>query len=227
MSAGFAALSRKVVCVGRNFKLHAKELGNAVPTQPVLFLKPPSSFIHEGDAVVMPPQSSLHHEIELAVVMKGRSQRIKPGDAAKYIAGYALGLDMTARDTQQRAKEKGLPWTVAKGYDTFSPISDFVSKDELPDPQNVDITLDVIRQDGGVERRQQGNTRDMLFDIPTIISHISTIMTLEENDVVFTGTPVGVAAVEPGDSMRGTLSYNGKVIRAMSFPVVSRSTLDG
>lgn len=224
MTASFASLSRKIIGVGRNFVLHAKELGNAVPKEPVLFLKPPTAFIGQGESVVMPPQSSLHHEIELAVVVKGRARRIAPEDAEKHILGYALALDMTARDTQQRAKDKGLPWTVAKGYDTSCPISDLISKDEIADPQEVQLTLDVVSQNGSEERRQDGNTRDMLFNIPTILSHISHIMTLEDNDVILTGTPSGVAAVYPGDCMKGTLSYKGKVVRTISFPVISRDS---
>lgn len=224
MSKAFASLSRKVVCVGRNFAMHAKELGNAVPTEPVLFLKPPSSFVGQGEPVMMPPQSSLHHEIELAVVIKGVARRIKPEEAEQYIGGYALALDMTARDIQQRAKDKGLPWTVSKGFDTHCPISDLISTDEIPDPQDAQLTLDVVHENGVVERRQDGNTRDMLFNIPTIMSHISSIMTLHENDVILTGTPAGVAAVNPGDCMKGTVSYKGKVIREISFPVVTRDS---
>ncbi|XP_065616546.1 probable acylpyruvase FAHD1, mitochondrial isoform X2 [Quercus suber] len=170
----------KIVAVGRNYVAHAKELGNAVPKEPVLFLKPTSSYLGVGGTIEIPhPLESLHHEVELAVVIGKKARDVPEASAMDYIAGYALALDMTAREIQASAKSAGLPWTVAKGQDTFTPIGSVV--------------------DG--EMRQKGSTKDMIFKIPFLISHISSIMTLLEGDVILTGTPPGVGPVKAGQKI--------------------------
>ncbi|KAI9194322.1 hypothetical protein LWI28_005032 [Acer negundo] len=187
----------KIVAVGRNYAAHAKELGNAVPKEPVLFLKPTSSYLENGGTIEVPhPLDSLHHEVELAVVIGQKARDVPETTAMDYVAGYALALDMTAREIQASAKSAGLPWTVAKGQDTFTPISSVLPKAAVPDPDNLELWLKV---DG--EIRQKGSTKDTIFKIPYLISHISSIMTLFEGDVILTGTPQGVGPVKVGQKI--------------------------
>ncbi|KAK0606636.1 hypothetical protein LWI29_001854 [Acer saccharum] len=187
----------KIVAVGRNYAAHAKELGNAVPKEPVLFLKPTSSYLENGGTILVPhPLDSLHHEVELAVVIGQKARDVPETTAMDYVAGYALALDMTAREIQASAKSAGLPWTVAKGQDTFTPISSVLPKSAVPDPDNLELWLKV---DG--EIRQKGSTKDTIFKIPYLISHISSIMTLFEGDVILTGTPQGVGPVKVGQKI--------------------------
>ncbi|PON88360.1 Fumarylacetoacetase, C-terminal-related [Trema orientale] len=187
----------KIVGVGRNYVAHAKELGNAVPKEPVLFLKPTSSYLEAGGTIEIPhPLESLHHEVELAVVIAKKARDVPQASAMDYVGGYALALDMTAREIQASAKSAGLPWTIAKGQDTFTPISSVLPKASVPDPDNLELWLKV---DG--ELRQKGSTKDMIFKIPFLISHISTFMTLFEGDVILTGTPEGVGPVKAGQKI--------------------------
>ncbi|KAG8433316.1 hypothetical protein GDO86_017555 [Hymenochirus boettgeri] len=202
---------KKIICVGRNYAEHAKELKNAVPTEPVLFLKSPSAYVKEGFPVLMPYYSSdLHHEVELGVVIGKRGKNIDQTRAMEYVEGYALCLDMTARDTQDQCKKKGLPWTLAKAFDTSCPISDFIPKDKIQDPHNLTLWLKV----NGI-LRQEGKTSSMIFPIPFLISYISKIITLEEGDIILTGTPEGVASVREHDEMEAGIDN----IISMKFKV--------
>ncbi|KAL1372470.1 hypothetical protein HN51_002625 [Arachis hypogaea] len=190
-------LSTKIVAVGRNYAAHAKELGNAVPKEPVLFLKPTSSYLPNGGTIQIPHnEGSLHHEVELAVVIAKKARDVPQSSAMHYVAGYALALDMTARDLQATAKSAGLPWTLAKGQDTFTPISSILPKNLVPNPDDLELWLKVDE-----EIRQKGSTKDMIFKIPFIISHISSVMTLFEGDVILTGTPPGVGPVKEGQTI--------------------------
>ncbi|WRX22583.1 Fumarylacetoacetase-like [Theobroma cacao] len=194
----------KIVAVGRNYAAHAKELGNAVPKEPVLFLKPTSSYLENGGTIEVPhPLNSLDHEVELAVVIGQKARDVPEKTAMNYVGGYALALDMTAREIQSVAKSAGLPWTVAKGQDTFTPISSVLSMSMVPDPDNLELWLKMhflsTQVDG--ETRQKGSTKDMIFKIPYLISHISSIMTLCEGDVILTGTPQGVGPVKVGQKI--------------------------
>lgn len=187
----------KLVCVGRNYAAHAKEMQSAVPSQPMLFLKPASALVASGGSVVLPPQSSdVHHEVELVAAIGSMAMRVSEADALGHIAGYAVGLDMTARDVQARAKAKGHPWSVAKGFDTFAPLGDFVAASEVVDPHALGIRL---RVNGEV--RQEGSTSDMIFDLAHLVSAISHVFTLEPGDLIYTGTPEGVGPVIEGDEM--------------------------
>jgi len=200
--ARFTELGRKIVCVGRNYSEHAAELGNAVPKEPLLFMKPATAYILEGSAIKVPQGcDELHHEIELGVVIRKRGCHIKESDAMKHVAGYVLALDMTDRTFQNKAKKQGLPWDLAKGFDTSCPVSTFVPKDSIPNPDNLELWCKV-----NGELRQKGNTRDMIFSIPFLLSYISQHFTLEPYDVILTGTPSGVGPVKPGDSIQGGLS---------------------
>ncbi|XP_010434905.1 PREDICTED: acylpyruvase FAHD1, mitochondrial [Camelina sativa] len=187
----------KIVCVGRNYAAHAKELGNAVPKEPVIFLKPTSSYLENGGTIEIPhPLDSLHHEVELALVIGQKARDVPESIAMDYIGGYAVALDMTARELQASAKAAGLPWTLAKGQDTFTPISSVLPKAMVHDPDNLELWLKV---DG--ETRQKGVTKDMIFKVPYLISYISSIMTLYEGDVILTGTPEGVGPVKIGQKI--------------------------
>ncbi len=195
--AGTPYTPTKLVCIGRNYAKHARELGNEVPSEPVVFLKPTSALVASGESVVIPPQSTdVHHEVELVVVIGKTATKIEEADAMDYVAGYAVGLDMTARDVQAAAKAKGLPWSTAKGFDTFAPLGDAVSVADAPDLSDATVRLTV-----NGEERQSGGTSDMLFSVPFLVAHCSHLFTLYPGDLIYTGTPEGVAQVQAGDEM--------------------------
>lgn len=179
----------KIVCVGRNYLEHARELGNEVPKQPLLFLKPPSSAIGEGEAIVLPPESErVEFEGEIGIVVGARLRHADETEAIGAVRGVVALNDVTARDLQKSDGQ----WTRAKGFDTFCPIGP-----EAPAPADLGAIEVVTRVNG--EERQRGNSRDMAFPIPTLLAYISRIMTLEPGDVVATGTPAGVGPLRPGD----------------------------
>lgn len=213
----FFKSGRKIIAIGRNFADHAKELGNSVPSQPFFFLKPTSSYLTAGN-IEIPPAAQVHHEIELGVVIGKSGRDISKQNAFSHIAGYCLALDMTARNIQKQAAAAGLPWSAAKGYDTFTPISSFIPKQAIPDPHDVDLLFSV---DGVV--KQNGNTRDMIFRIPELISHVSSIMTLEEGDLILTGTPKGVGQVLAGQVVEGQLKVAGEKVAGFKFGVIDRT----
>ena len=193
-----------IYCIGRNYAKHAEELRNRIPEQPLVFLKPESSVIFDRDRIVLPSQSrEVHHEVELVVAIGREGKNIDAEDALSHVAGYGVGIDVTARDLQQQAKEKAHPWTVAKGFDTFAPISTFLDAAEITDPQALDLRLEV-----NGEERQHGNTSDMIFPVKYLIAYLSSIFTLNAGDLIFTGTPEGVSPVEEGDSIRASLADN-------------------
>jgi len=187
----------KILCIGRNYADHIKELGNPTPEAPVVFIKPASSIIGEGEQIVIPPYShDCHHEAELALLIGRKGKDIPVDRALEYIAGYGVGIDLTLRDVQGELKKKGLPWEIAKGFDTACPLSPFVEPSRVPDPQNLTIRLTV-----NGEIRQDGNTKMMIHRIPAIISHMSGNFTLEPGDVILTGTPAGVGRIVSGDKL--------------------------
>jgi acylpyruvate hydrolase len=187
----------KILCIGRNYSEHIKELGNATPEAPVIFIKPASSVIGEGEAIVIPSYShDCHHEAELALLIGRKGKDIPEDRAMEYIAGYGVGIDLTLRDVQGELKKKGLPWEIAKGFDTSCPLSSFVEASNVADPQNLQIRLTV-----NGEIRQDGNTSMMIHRIPAIVSHMSGRFTLEPGDVILTGTPAGVSRIVSGDNL--------------------------
>ncbi|KAI7829179.1 hypothetical protein BX661DRAFT_181508 [Kickxella alabastrina] len=208
----FVQTGRKIVAIGRNFSEHAKELGNAVPTSPFFFLKPTSSYIE------IPQGCVVHHEVELGVVIGKAGRDISAADASEYIAGYALALDLTARNLQDEAKKKGLPWSAAKGFDTFTPVGSFIPANEIADPHKVRLWIEVAGQ-----IKQNGTTDAMIFQIPQLIEHVSRIMTLEEGDLLLTGTPKGVGPVQPGERVVAGLEYQGKELSRIEFDAVVRN----
>ena len=189
----------KIICLGRNYAEHAKEMHGEPPAQPVLFLKPATAIIHDGETVEVPAFSSvLHHEVELVAVIGKEGKHVKTEEAMTHICGYAVGLDMTLRDVQDVAKKEGLPWSVAKGFDTSAPISDAVPAETVTDPHSLNIELKV---NGKI--RQSSNTSEMIFKLDYQVAYISSIFKLEEGDLIFTGTPKGVGQAVPGDVIEG------------------------
>jgi 5-carboxymethyl-2-hydroxymuconate isomerase len=187
----------KVLCIGRNYSEHIKELGNAPPDAPVIFIKPATSVIGEGEAIVIPPYSrDCHYEVELALLIGRRGKDIPVEQAMGFIAGYGVGIDLTLRDVQGELKKKGLPWEIAKGFDTSCPLSAFVEASNVADPQSLRIRLAV-----NGEIRQDGDTSMMIHRIPDIVSYMSGRFTLEPGDVILTGTPAGVGPIVSGDRL--------------------------
>ena len=180
----------KIVCVGRNYREHARELGNEVPAEPLLFLKPPSSVIASGDAIVLPRASQrVEYEGEIGVVVRRTLRRASEDEAAEAIAGVVAVNDVTARDLQRSDGQ----WTRAKGFDTFCPLASNV----VPMPGDSSALTIVTRLNG--EERQRATAADMVFSIPRLLAYIAGVMTLEPGDLVATGTPAGVGPLAPGD----------------------------
>ncbi|MEA1993065.1 MAG: fumarylacetoacetate hydrolase family protein [Euryarchaeota archaeon] len=197
----------KIICLARTYRKHAEEMKSELPTEPVLFLKPPSALIHSGEKIVIPEASSnVHHEGELSVVMGKKGRNISKEKAYDHVRGYAAFLDITARDIQSKAKEKRHPWSVSKGFDTFAPISDIVPKEEVEDPHTLDIEL---RLNGQI--KQQSSTSYMIFTVDEIIAYISKIMTLERGDIIATGTPEGVGRITRGDTVTLEIEQVGRL----------------
>lgn len=213
----------KILAVGRNYADHIKELQNSVPKRPFFFQKPSSSIVWPNQGPILRPEgTNIHYELELAIIMGKQLKATDPAlftkeQALDHIHGYALALDMTARNVQAVAKSKGLPWTIAKGFDTFLPLSDIIPKSAVSDPQDLLLKLKVNN-----EVKQNDNTNLMLFQIPYLLSYISNITTLEAGDVILTGTPKGVGETVPGDVLEGELSSNNKKLAEIKIPVASR-----
>jgi 5-carboxymethyl-2-hydroxymuconate isomerase len=197
----------KIICLARNYAEHARELGNEAPAAPVLFMKPASSVIGDGETTRIPAYSQeCHYEVELAVLIGTQARNVKAEHALEHVAGYGVGIDMTLRDVQNQMKAKGLPWEIAKGYDTSCPLSDFVPAGAVADPHNLNLKLAV-----NGEARQNGTSSDMINRIPQIIAHISAIFTLEPGDVILTGTPAGVGQVRAGDVITAEIVSVGRL----------------
>lgn len=194
----------KIICIGRNYANHIEELKNERPDEPVVFLKPDSSILLKQHPFVIPEFSNdVHHEIELLVKINKVGKYIDAKFAATYYDEIGLGIDFTARDLQSKLKEKGLPWEKAKSFDGASVISDFVSKDQFSDVNSIHFEL---KKNG--QSVQIGNSSLMLWKIDELIAHVSQYFTLKKGDILFTGTPEGVSAVQPNDVLEGFLENN-------------------
>lgn len=192
----------KIFAIGLNYSAHAKEMHSTRPEEPVVFLKPPSALIYSGQTVILPSISKdVHHETEVVVLIGKAGKQIPLGEALNHVAGYGIGLDMTLRDIQAAAKANGRPWTLAKGFDTSAPVSDFWIPSQLPPLPELTFQLTC----NGI-LRQQGRVSEMLFSIPELIAYLSRFFTLEWGDLIFTGTPEGVQAVQPGDQLQAQLA---------------------
>lgn len=187
-------------CIGQNYAEHAKEMGSTVPKSPVVFIKPPSAYIPNGGQIELPSISqNVHHEVELVVVISKECRKVSRDEALNYVAGYAVGIDVTMRDVQKQAKEKGHPWAIAKGFATSAPISKVISA------KNVESNIFDLELYVNNELKQKGSTASMERTVETLIEFLSSIYILEEGDVIFTGTPEGVGQIRSGDSVRAIL----------------------
>lgn len=190
-------------CIGRNYAEHAKELNNPIPDRPVVFTKPLTTLLADSGTVILPAVTTdVHHEVELVVAIGTGGKNIPVESALSHVAGYAIGLDMTARDIQTSLKAKSHPWELAKGLDTFAPLGNFVPAASISDPSTLWLELKV---NGKV--RQSGTTADMLNSVPSLISFLSSYFTLHPGDLIFTGTPAGVSAVQDGDVLEATMEH--------------------
>jgi 2-keto-4-pentenoate hydratase/2-oxohepta-3-ene-1,7-dioic acid hydratase in catechol pathway len=189
----------KIICIGRNYVKHIEELQNERPSEPVVFLKPDSAILLKQHPFVIPEFSEdIHHEVELLVKINKVGKYIEPKFAHNYYDEIGLGIDFTARDLQAKLKEKGLPWEKAKAFDGSAVIGDFLSKNSFNSLESINFEL---VSNGKVV--QKGNSSHMLWKIDELISHVSQYFTLKIGDIIFTGTPEGVAAVKPNDILEG------------------------
>lgn len=196
----------KVVCVGSNYSDHIKEMGSVTPPEPVLFIKPETALCDIRQPVAIPKGlGSIHHEVELAVLIGTPLKQANEDRVARAIAGYGVALDLTLRDLQAGFKKAGQPWEKAKAFDGSCPISGFIPVAEFGDPQNAELSLSI-----NDELRQQGNTRDMLNPILPLIAYMSRFFTLRAGDIILTGTPQGVGPMVSGDMLK--ISLNGKTL---------------
>lgn len=201
----------KILCVGANYSDHIAEMNPGkpleLPKEPVIFMKPPSAIIHDGDSIIYPDvQSELHHEIELIVVIGKDGKNIKAENADPYVLGYGVGLDMTLRDVQAEAKKKGRPWTIAKGFDTSAALSEIILKNEIGDVHDLPLKLAI-----NDKTRQEGHTSNMIFKVGDIIAYLSRFFTLCRGDVIYTGTPKGVGPVQTEDKLNAVLGNYAEV----------------
>lgn len=188
----------KIICIGRNYKDHAKELNNPLPDQPVVFCKPDSAILPQGRAFFIPEfDTDIHHEVEVVIKINKLGRHIQKEFAHRYYNEVTVGLDFTARTVQKEQMSMGLPWEIAKGFDGSAVIGKFIPKQDL-DLHNLSFHLDI-----NGTTAQKGNTAEMGFDIDTLIAHVSQYFTLKIGDLLFTGTPAGVGPVSPDDQLEG------------------------
>lgn len=191
----------KIICVGRNYAAHAKELNNPVPKEPVIFLKPDTALLPKSMPFFYPSFSKdIHYEAELVVKIDRVGKNISQKFANKYYSELTVGIDFTARDIQQECKEKGLPWERAKAFDGSAPVGKFIAKEKFQELEQLNFSLKI-----NGENRQQGNTANMLFSIDAIIEYISQFFTLKIGDLIFTGTPEGVGPIVINDHFEAYL----------------------
>lgn len=190
----------KIICIGRNYAKHAKELNNAVPSKPLVFMKPPSALLVNNKPFYYPDFSNdIHYELEVVLKICRNGRHVQPEFADKYYNQIALGIDFTARDLQAQCKEKGHPWEIAKGFDNSAVLSKFVSTD-LVNRNAIEFYLTKNN-----ERVQEGNTKDLIFPFDELIVYVSKFFKLQQGDIIYTGTPAGVGPIQIGDVLAGTL----------------------
>lgn len=252
MSYQYLTKARKIICIGRNYAAHIKELNNATPKQPFFFLKPTSSLVtpvephsqsrlkedenitfnglnEDGSnpgPIYIPKGTIIHHEVELALIIDKHLSNLSkenfgPEKVLESISGVSLALDLTARNVQDEAKKKGLPWSIGKGFDTFCPISKFIPKDQLLNTANLQDSFRLKCQVNG-KLRQNDSTDLMLTPLHTILQHISTMMSLEPGDIVLTGTPAGVGEIHPGDTIECELYQDESLLVDFKFDCKQR-----
>lgn len=190
----------KIICIGRNYAAHAKEMKADLPKEPVFFMKPDTAVLKDPDFYLPDFTQDLHHEIELVLKISKAGKHIEEKFAGNYYEEIGLGIDFTARDLQQKCKEKGLPWEIAKSFDNSAPIGKFISKAKL-DLNNISFELKV-----NGESRQVGNSSDLIFTFDKVIAYVSRFISLKTGDLIYTGTPEGVGSVKIGDKLEGSLN---------------------
>jgi len=192
----------KIICIGRNYSEHAKEMNSALPENPVFFIKPDNCLLRNNQPFYYPEfTKELHYELEVVLRINRLGRSINKRYAHRYYDAVTLGVDFTARDLQQECKQKGLPWEIAKAFDFSAPIGEFIPKEEIEDLNSIDFRLE--KNDIVV---QQGNTRDMIFAYDDLIDYVSRFVTFKIGDLLFTGTPAGVGPVQIGDRLKGYLN---------------------
>jgi acylpyruvate hydrolase len=192
----------KIFCIGRNYAEHARELGNAIPTEPLVFMKPPTALLKSPCDFYMPDFSdNVQHEIELVLRISKNGKHIAEKFAHKYYDHIGIGIDFTARDLQNKLKDKGSPWEIAKAFDGSAPIGEFMPLANFADLSNIDFSM---TRNG--QTVQQGNTRDLIFSFDVLVSYLSRYFTLQQGDLIYTGTPEGVGKVAIGDDLRGYIN---------------------
>ncbi len=205
----------KIICIGRNYAEHAKELNNPVPEQPVVFMKPATALLVNDKPFFYPEFThDLHYEGEIVLKIAKNGRHVQPEFAAGYVQEIAFGIDFTARDLQQACKAKGQPWEIAKAFDNSAPLGPFVSIEEVDDPGAIEFEL---HKNGEVV--QQGNTRDLLFSFEEIIVYVSRFFKLQMGDLIFTGTPAGVGPVQVGDELEGFIRLKKRMTSMLRCPV--------
>lgn len=191
----------KIICIGRNYAEHAKEMNAAVPTEPVFFLKPDTAIIKDNQPFYYPDFSKeIHHEVELVLKINKPGKNIDVKFANKYYDEIGIGIDFTARDIQAKCKEKGLPWEKAKAFDGSAPIGKFIDKKKIADVNNINFNLKINEN-----TVQIGNTKDLLFSFDAVVSYVSKFITLKTGDLIYTGTPEGVGPVKIGDKLEASI----------------------
>ncbi len=202
----------KIICVGRNYREHAKELNNPVPSKPLIFFKPDTSVLRNNKDFYYPEfTKDLHFECEMVLRISREGKYIQEEFVHEYIDGVGLGIDLTARDIQSEAKQKGWPWTLAKGFNDAAPVSQFKSPDEFENLQDLHFRCDI-----NGDTRQNGHTADMIFSVTKLISYITQFITIKKGDLIFTGTPAGVGPLKIGDHIEAYLESQ----KMMDFQVL-------
>lgn len=195
----------KIFCVGRNYPEHARELNNAIPDAPVIFMKPPTALLKGNDFYLPEFSKDIHYECELVYRVGKNGKHIEEKFASKYVNGITVGIDFTARDIQSEQKKKGLPWEIAKAFDNSAVISEFVEIQLLKNLSSIKFQM---KKNGEIV--QEGDSAEMIFTIEKIISYLSVYFTLQQGDLIFTGTPAGVGPISIGDKLEGYLEGEKK-----------------
>jgi len=210
----------KIICIGRNYLKHAREMDSPVPTEPIFFLKPESAIIKKNKPFFLPDFSEeIHHEVELVLQICRLGKNIAPEFAHRYYDKIGVGIDFTARDIQRKCKENGLPWEKAKAFDGAAPLGKFIEKENLGDVGNIDFKLEIIEKEnlgdvGNIDFKleinentvQHGNTKDLIFPFNELIQYVSRFFTLKTGDLIFTGTPEGVGPVKRNDELKAYIN---------------------
>lgn len=191
----------KILCIGRNYREHAVELGNEIPSNPVIFMKPDTAILKGNDFYIPEFSQNIHYELEVVLKISKGGKYIQPENAGKHFEEFSLGIDFTARDIQEELKSKGLPWELAKGFDGSAVVGQMFSKNDF---NLQDLNFQLFKNK---EQVQNGNTKDMMFGFEAIISFVSRYFTLRTGDLIFTGTPKGVGKVDDGDELEAFLEH--------------------